>query len=93
MTLDEYLENHDAHEGAEGTFVSGAKRCPICGSDEYTVIYTQDNEPIGCDACLDTQIRCPHCGSEAWDTLIWKGDTPIGCDRCVREIERWEWVL
>lgn len=91
MTREEYLENHNAHEGAEEETTSVA-RCPICGSDEFTVIYVQDGEPIGCDACLDVRIRCPHCGSEAWDKLIWRGGTPIGCDRCVREIERWEWV-
>lgn len=90
MTREEYLENHDAHEGAEEEIRD--PRCPICGSDEHTVIYKQDGEPIGCDACLDVRIRCPHCGSEAWDKLIWRGGTPIGCDRCVREIERWEWV-
>lgn len=89
MTRDEYLDNHDAHEGAEEPV--GVTRCPICGSDEFTVIYVQDGEAIGCDACLDAKVRCPHCGSEAWDTLIWFGDEIVGCDRCIREVERWRW--
>lgn len=90
MTREDYLDNHDVREGAEEE--TTVTRCPICGSDEFTVVYTRDGEPIGCDMCLDVRIRCPHCGSEAWDTLIWRGGKPIGCDRCVREVERWEWV-
>ena len=47
MTIDEYKENHDIHEGAEEP--CGVDRCPVCGSDECEVYALRDGEIVGCD--------------------------------------------
>ena len=53
MTREEYLENHDAHEGAEEPV--GVTRCPVCGSDEAEVYAVRDGEIVGCDRCIRIQ--------------------------------------
>jgi len=93
MTIEEYRENHGLDDAEPRNIQTDSEpRCPVCGSDECTVIYTQDGKAIGCDVCIEFHPRCPHCGSEAYDTLFYRADyTPIGCDRCVREVNLWEW--
>ena len=103
MTRDEYLENHDAHEGAEEPI--SVTRCPICGSDECEVFAIRDYKVVGCDCCtakvvayqLDIgAVGCACCNAEDVEEIYFRHENGkiteiVGCDRCIREVERWRW--
>ena len=103
MTIDEYKENHDIHEGAEEP--CGVDRCPVCGSDECEVYALRDGEIVGCDQCLvrvDASdlgfqtAKCAHCGAKGIEEIYFRHKDGavteiVGCDRCIREVARWEY--
>lgn len=104
MTINEYLKNHDANEGAEEEMTE--TRCPICGSDECEVYALRDHKIVGCDCCLCRvltgeiewlhEIGCPECSTENVFELYLRHENGriteiVGCDRCIREVERWRW--
>jgi formate dehydrogenase maturation protein FdhE len=105
MTLDKYLENHDVYEGAEDTFVSGVKRCPICGSDECEAYAIRDGEIVGCDNCLFKvwtyvldigTVNCANCAEKDVEYLYFRHKDGaiteiVGCDKCIREVLKWRW--
>lgn len=86
MTREEYLENHDANEGAEEP--TSVTRCPICGSDEWEGIcrWKKTREIVGCNCCLNF-VR-------SYDldvTFVVKNGEIIGDDGAIEELNRWEW--
>lgn len=104
MTIDEYLDNHDAHEGAEEETTE--TRCPVCGSDESEVYAVRDGEIVGCDCCLFhirtvdiewlAEIACQHCDTLKVDGIYLRHENGnitevVGCDHCIREVEKWRW--
>ena len=69
MTREEYLENHDAREGAEEPeTVPFLKPCPFCGGEASQMVYKNEAvvKCIVCDArtgILDTEEEAV----EAWN--------------------------
>lgn len=69
--------------------------CPVCEikslDADSKVYFALDNEPIGCEKCIQKETAvghsiCPACEKQirSGDDIYLESEEPIGCEHCVQ---------